>query len=241
METNLSQTQANPDPKSSFALFLAGYLLDSNSSYRELCQDVMKVICTSLILEFDVYESPFDQKGVLSWLRESPGGIVDKENIIICPDDCSVFVEYHLSKSSFSDKPARLLEILGQKSSKVDYCVYKPTDRNGTYRYNWFPEIPLIIDLQNYQLRPNFITMSANSICYYRSLSNLKIQGSQDKMLWHLIDIQSVGDEIGDGVKKYKLRSANFFRYFQISYKNRLQDAYIHLSGIEMYGYLISI
>jgi hypothetical protein len=78
---------ANQRPKThsiiNLQLFVSGHSNDPSCIHLELPKDIIQVICTIFPIEF-VYESMFDQKGVLAWIRNLTASVklTDKSKVI---------------------------------------------------------------------------------------------------------------------------------------------------------------
>jgi len=124
------------NPIDSFKLFVAGYLYDQNTTFQELPKDMIYVICTIARLEF-VFESAFDQKGILSWFRNARTPKIDIENIFCFSkggdDD---FIDYFDSCENDSDMKDKVTQsdsvlVLGQNIQEGLFF----SNENETHEY----------------------------------------------------------------------------------------------------------
>lgn len=233
-------------------LFYCAFLFDKQVSSRVFPKEIVQIIC-SHFLSFE-FESPFDQKGVLSWLRNylsSPA----RENII--DFDCdetitgSTFTRtYFLTpKMSHYDIPqSRSVEILGQESLDGTFCSsYDKKKRH------------FIVNLQNFRLKMTHITMSV----LYRPEDYLESTNEKGPIFYGTNKHPSMNEweiiendvEPFDRRKVYscslqvtwKCTTNEYYRYFKITQSNDLAmrnekdyspPIQILLSGLEMYGFI---
>jgi hypothetical protein len=219
-----------------FKLFLAGHSYDQNCAHRDLCRDVVTVISTIAPLEF-LYTSPFDQQGVLAWLRTVGSRLlIDQKNVICCGN-----IEFEKkdlvrhseiegwSKICKNDKPKRLLELLGQQS--LDGYLFNPNKEKDNSHF--------IIDLQRFRLRITSMTLSDNSSDEYEfNEKTFDFLGSHDGNSWNQIGVESyLGVNEKEGT--FKLKSVDCYRFFKIENTGDFTGFPITLSGVEVYGNLI--
>lgn len=186
-----------------FELFLGSYLFDSNCYHRsaDLPLDVIQVICTILpnVLRRFSFTGPFDQMGVLSWLREKsykvefphtniiPHRIIDlmtkEDHPELIPgrnDDTDWTYFYSTTAKSFHIKQERSIEILGQQLNAGSFvCSNAPN-----YKY-------FIIDLQKFKLFLTHMTISCFEFSPRITLKSIEFYGSNDRKTWNLLPFDS--------------------------------------------------
>jgi hypothetical protein len=234
--SGITATTANGNTFSLFELFISGFLFDKDCNYSEIPKDIIYVIATSTHMKFN-YEYDFDQKGVLSFLRNVDLKFIDRKNIII--NFRHEIYSYHRT-TSFASAVNRgdTISLLG---NSINYYLLSVGD--------------LYIDLQQFRLRISQLTFILNR--YGAGLSfmcRVGFQGSNDLILWEPIDKfeeeRKENNNKVEIVSYYKSKTWNFqnktnskfFRYFKIpSSKSFEHELYAtRLSGIEMYGNLIT-
>jgi hypothetical protein len=234
-----------------FELFIAGQLYDSKSSLKELPKDIIYLICTVATFRF-VFESPFDQKGVLSWLRDAPIGIetIDKENIFTFAwatshyplnvkavnlneekSDGTQFYPDNYSYESPSFNENRSLSVLGKEVNGT-FTSYFAVCNDKHFS---------LVDFQRFSLCITHFTLSC--IIDNTYLSDVQLYGSQDKQTWVIIQldrknvvkpVRVVGFK--DNALTWQVNSDKFYRYFKIQSKTGRYQYLSYMSGIEMYG-----
>jgi hypothetical protein len=228
MELHISQYASSNNQ-----LFLAGYLFDGNSSFGDLPRDLIYVISTITVMQF-IYESDFDEKGVLSWIRDDKTTTIDKYNLW-----CNLEKLQHTASNL--NKQQCLLQSLGNFGAVgYFYSYYFQNDQEHPY-----------IDLQQFKLLLSHITFSFN---YPRSSNPLseavEFWGSNDLISWQMIESNQIAKLSGrenekSFIKTWNLSTKHYFRYFKFTIcdrtKPQCQRAIYSpvFSGIEMYGMLI--
>lgn len=224
--------KSNPIYNRHIPFFVAAYLSDPNSTIAALPKEIIQMICTRIPIRF-TYKDPFDQKGVLSWLRNVQSGLIDKENII-CFSESFQYDTLSLKTFKWSTQPAKQkvsLEILGQEMIAPLLSYYNDDEI-------------VVIDLQRIKLKPTCITISSqrmqNSDHFMSHLDRkLELFGSNDRISWEPILIDDIICKDYKVVQTYHLISSRYFRFFKISHHNnekRMSKSI--LSGLEMYGFV---
>jgi len=234
---------------SSLQIFLAGHLFDPHCNLCDIPKDIIRVINSITTYRF-IYEYSFDQKGVLSCLRNLAGTTIDKMNIIglaksnteINIPCTTVYVENFMKK-----KPGiPSIEILG-KPVIGTFISY-----GGVLQNNDF-ETFLFIDLQKFKLCVTHMTFCCNLEDSDEDVKEMNIYGSNDEKSWKLLfgKPDKRRDKSLD-IKGMKLRNWDYqnlrnlneyYRYFKVAPAASSHFIFIiakmAISGIELYGHLI--
>lgn len=238
----LSETRENTKELNNLQLFIAGFLFDPNCTYRYLVQDVINIICNATTVQNNFsYIHAFDQRGVLSWIRNSfqSKTVINREKVIEF-QRYTVYSYYLRNQEKFIyhiDR-SRSVEILGQK---LETGSFKPPLEHGDRYY--------VIDLQNYELQLTHVTICLN----YGYASGLRLYGSKERIIRNKYQtntsrfvgldylelnlIESSSEKGGSSITHTFsiINLSEFYRYIII---DSTRDFRIPLSGLEMYGHI---
>jgi hypothetical protein len=248
-QSEMVEKKSDSSINSSLQIFLAGHLFDPHWNLSDIPKDIIQVISNITTYRF-IYEYSFDQKGVLSCLRNLAGTTIDKMNIIglaksntVISTPCTtVYVEDFMKK-----KPGiPSIEILG-KPVIGTFISYGGVLQNNDY------ETFLFIDLQKFKLCVTHMTYCCNLEVSDMDVKEMNIYGSNDEKSWKLLFGQpgKRRDKSLD-IKVMKLRNwdypnsknlNDYYRFFKITPSNSNHFGYViskmAISGIELYGHLI--
>lgn len=215
-------------------LFVAGFLFDSESIHGNLPKEILKSICTMIPVRFSFIDH-FDQKGVLSWLRNIKSDLIDRENVICFNNSfqCDTLSLKTFKWSSSVAKQSVSVEILGQEMIAPLLYFYEDDEM-------------LVIDLQRFELKVTDITISSQNLQnsdHFLSYLDVKteFQGSNDRVVWESIPTKQSVTKDFKMVQTYELKTNNYYRFFKINdhyCKGSRKSRKSIFSGIEMYGYI---
>jgi hypothetical protein len=202
-----------------------------------------------------VFESPFDQKGVLSWLRDTHLGseVIDKDNIFTFAwatshfplnvkavnlneenSFCTQFYPDNYSYESPSLNENRSLSVLGREVNGT-FTSYFAVCNDKHFS---------LVDFQRFKFSITHLTLSCVIDNTY--LSDVQLYGSQDKQIWKLIQLDQKyvikPDRVSgfkDNTMTWQVKSDEFYQYFKIQSKTGRYQYLSYMSGIEMYGDMI--
>jgi hypothetical protein len=239
--SNLQNPISKIDSNKNFILFLTGHSNDATCALQDLPKDIIKVICLISPLKF-IFCSPFDQQGVLSWIRNltmrTNNLLIDKGNIIRFSENVYLIDSSNAGSAAIQieDRVQRIksIEMLG---NIMEGSLYSSGGHSP------------IIDLQKFKLCPTHFTIADHYCLRNYNQRDVEILGSNDKVTWNVVkDLEAslfVTDSINrclirDYDLKFQQEIRGYFRYFKFQYKVKRDGVISHyVSGIELYGHLI--